>query len=158
VTHKELLDRIAALIALASSPQVEEARNAAHKACAMMREHGAIIGFVGDDDGVLVTRPVAAVAPDRPARRRTQERRTVIVFRCSRCGRRVDRQGQKCPICIQQEVPMGVWTVDCQGCGRSSPPGTSEAEVNGIAFEMGFRVTDDGVTFCPVCFRQRRTV
>jgi hypothetical protein len=154
MTPKDTLDRIAALVALASSPAVEEARSAAHKACAMMREHGLAIGI--EQDGVLVTRSVAVVAPGRPAPRRTPEHKTVIVFRCARCGRKVDKQGSKCQACITQATPLGIWTVDCQGCGRSTPAGGSEREVNDIAFAMGFIVTEDNVTLCPVCARARR--
>jgi hypothetical protein len=155
VTSRELLDRIAALVALASSPSVEEARTAAHKACAMMREHGVTIGF--EEDGSLVTRSVVAVAPDRPAPRRAPERKTVIIFRCSHCGRRLLKQGAACQACVEMRSPLGVWTVDCQGCGRSTPPGRSELEVNEIALHLGFRVTDDGITFCPRCFARQRS-
>jgi hypothetical protein len=155
VTAKDTLDRIAALIALASSPQLEEARTAAHKACAMMREHGLVIAVVGDDG--MVSRSVAAAAPGRPQPRRARERHTVIIFRCARCGRKVDRQGARCSVCIVQATPMGVWTVDCQGCGRSTPPGASEMEVNEIAFSLGFKIGRDGRTYCSTCARHRES-
>jgi len=156
VTPQVLLDRIAALIALASSPQLEEARTAAHKACSMLREHGALIGF--EDDGVLATKAVGVAKPvEKAAPRRTSDRRTVMVFRCARCGQRVAKQGSRCAACIEQSVPMGIWTVDCQGCGRSTPPGRSEMEVNDIALRLGFTITDDGVTLCPVCTKARKT-
>jgi hypothetical protein len=156
MNSREVLDRIAALIALASSPEKEEARSAAHKACAMMREYGAVIAF--EEDGALVSRPVAVRAPDsRAGARRTPEHKTVIVFRCSHCGRRLPRAGAPCQACEQLKVPIGIWTVDCQGCGRSSPPGRSEVEVNEIAYRLGFVVTDDGRTLCPMCARPHRS-
>lgn len=155
MTPKDTLDCIAALIALASSPAVEEARLAAHKACAMMREHGLAIGL--EDDGILITRLVAVTTPGRPARRTQPAHKSVIVFRCARCGRKVDKAGAKCQACIVQATPLGIWTVDCQGCGRSTPSADSEMDANDIAFAMGFVVTEDNVTLCPACARARRT-
>ncbi len=152
MTSKDLLERIAKLIALASSPNIEEARSAAHKACSMMREHGVVLAI--EEGETFITRETRVKAPDRPTRR-TPERRTVIVFRCARCGRPVERQGTRCQACEQLNVPLGVWTVTCQGCGRSTPPGYTEMEVNQIALQMGFIVTDDGITLCPTCQRQR---
>ena len=39
----DVVDRVTKLIALASSPNAEEARTAAHKACALIREHKLVV-------------------------------------------------------------------------------------------------------------------
>lgn len=44
----KILDRVSKLIALSSSPEVEEARSSALLACNMIREHNLIIGYTGD--------------------------------------------------------------------------------------------------------------
>lgn len=158
MTSRELLDRIAALVALASSPQIEEARTAANKACALLREHRAVIGF--EEDGALITKQLGvAAAPNRPSGRRSTEHKTIVIFRCQHCGRRVDKPG-KCATCVQLNVTVGIWRVTCEQCMRSSPPAMDEPEVNRIAYDMGFRVTDDDRTLCPSCYRwhQRNAV
>jgi hypothetical protein len=147
MSSKAILDRVAALIARAASPEKEEARTSAYLACEMIRRHGLILAF--EEDGAFTTRPTT---PPQPSRRK---HKSVVVFRCGHCGRQVPKAGP-CQACIDLRSAIGVWTVDCQGCGRSTPPGRTEPEVNSIAFDLGFRIADDGRTLCPMCFAYRR--
>ncbi len=150
-----VLDRIAKLIALASSPHVEEARTAAHMACALIREHGVVLGAL-NEDGSLRTRETTPpkTKPAAQARPRRQTR-TVVIYRCGICGNARAPTASFCEACLDRRSTLGVWTVDCDVCGRSSPSAPTAREVNDVAFMAGYRVMDDGQTLCQRCIARQ---
>ena len=135
----DVLDQVVKLIALATSPNDNEARNAAMKACALVREHKLVVVLPGD--------PRAAEGAAVGRRRR----KTVIVHRCAACGT-ITEGGGLCEPCLERRrtPAQGVWTVDCERCGRSTPPAASEMRADQIALELGYRF-HMGQVLCPRC-------
>jgi hypothetical protein len=150
-----LLKRVAQLIALASSPEENEARSAAHMACALIREHKMLVGMLTDDGGLSTIAIGVVSSPQAELVRPRRRQRTAVTYRCASCGIKTP-EGGLCADCRQRRgAPRGVWTVDCDRCGRSAPSGDTEKEANDRAFLVGFRIGEagpyEGQTLCPRC-------
>jgi hypothetical protein len=154
---REILARIDALVARASSPEKEEARTAAQLAIAMMRQYGVKLSL-GDDHVVASSAPeprseAPAPKPAVKTPRPTSIKPTVFVYRCSGCGRVVHKPGL-CIGCQQARAEVGIWNVTCEGCGRQAPGGSTAEKAHDIAKTLGYEVTEDDRTLCPECLKK----
>jgi hypothetical protein len=153
---REILSRIEHLVARASSPEQEESRTSAQLAVSMMRQYGVKLSL-GDDAVVASSAPEPrSEAPKSPPAgakttvATTAIRRTVLIYRCSGCGRVVPKPGL-CVGCIEARAAVGIWNVTCDGCGRQAPGANQVERAHDIAKTLGYVVTDDDRTLCPAC-------
>jgi Protein of unknown function (DUF2786) len=159
---REILGRIEKLVARASSPEKEESRTAAQLAVAMMRQYGVKLSL-GDDHVIACAAPPAAAdtpspqPPPTPSKaetpRPTSIRRTVIIYRCSGCGRVVHKPGL-CVGCIEARSEIGIWNVTCEVCGQQAPGAGTIDKAHHIAKILGYEVTEDDRTLCSECLKR----
>ena len=163
----DVVQRVNALIALASSPNRNEAESAAYKACQLIREHKLVV--------TSSTQALPeATPPGRPYKPRHQPTAprssppggdepspsttptgTKLYGLCRGCGARVSYGESMCASCasvdqVNARHVYGAWHVECQTCGARSPSAPNSVVAAAAASMFGYRVVD-GRTVCPAC-------
>ena len=139
----DVLKRIQGLVARAGSSVEEEARTAAHIACALIREHK-----------IELRMPVGRVRRTRETEAqesRPQPDRTFKI--CRGCAARIPWEETFCDVCKRagrEDRNPGYWTIECDACGKESPRASNTADALDRAWDAGFRVVGEK-TLCPGC-------
>jgi hypothetical protein len=162
----DVVQRVNALIALASSPNRNEAESAAYKACQLIREHKLVV--------TSSTQALPETSSPAPSGRPTYKPRhhpqpstsaepspsttptgTKLYGLCRGCGARVSYGESTCVSCasvdqVNARHVYGSWHVECQTCGARSPSAPNSVVAAAAASMFGYRVVD-GRTVCPAC-------
>ena len=135
-----VLKRIEHLVGLAGSPAAEEARNAAYKACELIRKHGVVLELPKDRTDVDDVDDVPP-EPDRSP------------HPCRSCAARVPWDEAYCDVCKRAGRAArnrGRWVVDCEACGVDGPDADTQLHSIDLAWKAGFRIVD-GKSLCLSC-------